>query len=92
MRKWVAGIVIYPAIFYNTRDHFIDDVTRRHEWQHVAQVERDGWIKFYFRWLWQAMRNGYSHIDYEIEAYTVQHDGKKPWENRHIKIIDKPDD
>lgn len=88
--KWVSGIVIYPFIFYQVAK--MDKYTRRHEWEHIAQVEHDGWLKFYVRWLWQRFTVGYYRIDYEIEAYAAEGDHREPWAGRNIKIIDKPDD
>jgi hypothetical protein len=68
----VAGITIYPFIFYRKPKNQVSDRLRRHEMVHIAQVRRDGWLRFYFNYLRESTRVPYSHISYEKEAYRKQ--------------------
>jgi len=40
----------------------------RHEWQHVIQVRRVGWLRFYASYLWQQITVGYRDNKWEVEA------------------------
>ena len=44
----------------------------RHEETHLAQMKRDGKIKYMVRYLWQWATKGYLNIDYEIEARAAE--------------------
>ena len=83
----VEAIVLYPFILY--RSDKIQIGLRRHEWQHVIQVRRDGVLKFYLKYLWEYVagrlkgmshHDAYENISYEIEARLAQDDGQRPWE------------
>jgi hypothetical protein len=45
---------------------------RRHEECHVAQMRRDGALKWHLRYVWQWLTVGYARIDYEIEAEIAE--------------------
>lgn len=78
---WVRGICLYPFIFYNGAPR---ETLRRHEWVHVEQVRRDGWFRFYGRYLWDMIRRKpYIRRKYEVEAYAKQNDGQQPWLRDH---------
>lgn len=68
--------VIYPFMFF--RQHRVDVSNRlfRHELEHVYQVQRDGWFKFYLGYLWDWLTNGrdYYKIRYEVEARAKEHE------------------
>jgi len=76
--RTIWGITVYPFIFYNKA--FYQETLRRHEWTHVEQIRRDGYIKFHLRYFKQYIQKGYMGIDYEIEAYKKQHENTKPWQ------------
>lgn len=42
---------------------------RAHEMVHIEQIERDGALRFFLRWLWWTWRYGYWKNPYEQEAY-----------------------
>ena len=53
---------------------------RRHEWQHVSQYRRMGFLRFYLTYLWQALTHGYLHdaIPMEQEALAHQMETEPP--------------
>lgn len=57
----------------------------RHEIAHLAQMERDGWLKFWFRCLWWFVSPGYAQSPYEIEAMSVEHNPDHPLLAKWIK-------
>lgn len=57
LRKSTAAIVLYPWIFYRgdlTKEQ--RHIIRKHEWVHVEQIHRLGWVRFYVTYLWYSMR------------------------------------
>lgn len=67
-KMWVGGMVIYPYMLFKRSKEEVTDRLFRHELEHVYQVQRMGWIKFYFTYLWWLARLGYKKHPYEIEA------------------------
>ena len=70
-RKWVRftghdAIVLYPYVFF--REKFPPADLIKHELVHVKQVQRLGWFKFYFLYLWYSIRYGYENNPFEVEA------------------------
>lgn len=66
MTKETVAVTLYPFIFYNgkpTAD------TKRHEWVHIEQVKKKGWIRFYLTYLWYNIKYGYDKNPFEKEAY-----------------------
>lgn len=53
-----------------------DRVLQRHEMIHIEQMERDGTVRFCWRYLWWSARYGYRNNPYEIEAYARE---CEPW-------------
>jgi hypothetical protein len=53
--KW-AGLVIYPFIFFRDKKAQRDKRIRAHEYTHIEQVERIGWLPFYLSWLRAVIR------------------------------------
>jgi hypothetical protein len=51
-----------------------DSVVINHERIHLAQIKRDGTLKFYAKYFWEAINKGYRNISYEIEAYENERD------------------
>lgn len=72
--KWSAGVVLYPWMLFKGEPSQVPDYLFRHELQHVYQIQRDGFFKFYFKYLWYLLRHGYLDNPYEVEAFAVQHD------------------
>jgi hypothetical protein len=82
------GIVLYPYVLISLSEN--DAKTRHilhHEWIHVQQVRRYGFLKFYcmyfYEWFINVCRYGnmkkaYSNISYEKEAYAKQDTIKLP--------------
>jgi hypothetical protein len=71
-KSWINGITIYPFIFFKQRKEDISDRLFRHELEHIYQVRREGWLKFYIKYLYYQIRLGYRNIPYEVEARAVQ--------------------
>ena len=68
----IAGITLYPVIFYNKshwryQEQF--ESLQKHEMIHIGQVEEMGWFKFYSKYITSAtFRNEVEH-----QAYEGQH-------------------
>jgi hypothetical protein len=73
----VGGIVIYPYILYSLKEGKVPESLHRHELEHIKQVEREGWLKFYLTYLWYQVKYGYEKNPYEIEARKAE----EQWEN-----------
>jgi hypothetical protein len=71
-KTWIGGITIYPFIFFKRRREEVTDTLFRHEMQHIYQVQKLGWIRFYVSYLWESARVGYKKNKYEIEANAVE--------------------
>ena len=77
LSDWIAGITLYPFIFYNTQHRAYKDedtfvAMRFHEFVHVKQVQDLGWFRFYTSYLYQSLRFGYENNKYEVEAYRKE--------------------
>jgi len=73
--------VLYPYILFSSREESVSSPVLKHEWVHVQQIRRVGFLRFYFRYLAEYVkgrRKGLSHtqaylaISFEIEAYGHQ--------------------
>ena len=64
------AIVLYPYILF--RGNSTTPQLYRHELEHFYQVQRDGFLRFYIRWLWLTFRRGYWNNPYEIEARAAE--------------------
>lgn len=77
-KRAVVAITFGHTINYREIDGFDDQTPAglallAHELKHVEQIERDGLISFYFKYLRDYMRFGYGEkIPYEGEAYAIQ--------------------
>ncbi|MBS3099389.1 hypothetical protein J4462_04205 [Candidatus Pacearchaeota archaeon] len=82
-RLWgLKGIVYYPFVLIAvSKKEARKNNLLKHEWIHVKQIRRDGFLYFYFRYffefvvgffrywnVWKAYRN----ISYEKEAYAKE--------------------
>jgi len=64
----IAGVVIWPYIFFAADKKTISPAIFRHELQHVYQIVSMGVFKFYLTYFWYSIRYGYEHHPLEIEA------------------------
>jgi hypothetical protein len=65
LKKSIEAITLYPFIFFHGEP---TNRTRSHEYIHVAQVRRIGWLKFYILYFWYNFKLGYLLNPFEIEA------------------------
>lgn len=65
--------VLYPFIFFKQKKDDVTIILYRHEMEHVYQVRRKGWLKFYITYIWYSIRYGYTDNPYEASARSVQH-------------------
>ena len=70
--SWIAGITIYPFIFFKYSREEVSNRLFRHELEHIYQVRRRGWFRFYLSYLWESIRRGYKNNKYEIAANAVE--------------------
>lgn len=67
-----TAITIYPLILLAPG---WKPETLRHELIHCWQVRRDGWLRFYARYLWLWITGTkYADLPAELEAYWNQYD------------------
>lgn len=69
--KMMEGIVLYPFVLFRngpSESRYLF----RHELEHVYQVRRDGFFKFYIKYIWYNFKVGYWNNPYEAEARAVQ--------------------
>ncbi|MBU2503664.1 MAG: hypothetical protein KJ879_01245 [Nanoarchaeota archaeon] len=84
------GITLYPFIFMTFSEKKAKKTKLlHHEWIHVNQVRKEGFFKFYFSYISQALFNllrygnlkkAYRNISYEKEAYSKEEKIKLPRE------------
>lgn len=63
------AVTLYPFIFYR---YHPEQSHRLHEYIHVEQIRRLGWMKFYFLWIWYYLKFGYTNNPFEVEAFKLQ--------------------
>jgi len=74
----VGAITLYPFILFSSTVAGIKTYRKepeqlfKHEYIHIEQVRKLGWLKFYFLYLVESAKNGYEENKYEVEAYTRQ--------------------
>ena len=75
-------------------DYALKNDILNHEFIHVAQVRKQGWIRFYATYLWQylllyiryrSQMEAYYHIPAEIDAYDHQDTTPMP---SNVKLVD----
>lgn len=71
-KTWIGGITIYPFIFFKRTREEVSDTLFRHELEHIYQVRRLGWFKFYFTYILENLKVGYKNNKYEVEARAAQ--------------------
>lgn len=72
-RLGVAAITMPWKSVYLHPDYLFDQRIRNHETAHVAQINRDGALKWSILVVWYVIRYGYTNSPYEIEAR--EHEG-----------------
>lgn len=70
----VGGMVLYPFMLFKRSKEEVTDKLFRHELEHVYQVRRLGWLKFYITYLWYLVTKGYKNNPYELEANAREND------------------
>jgi hypothetical protein len=84
LRSWhIQAVTLYPFILFATPRARVPEAIFRHELEHVYQVLRLGWLRFYFSYLWhyvvlRCKRRGghhdaYVNIPFELEAVDAEH-------------------
>ena len=73
-----AGIVSPWRTVYVLADHADCAWLIRHEVAHLAQMDRDGWVKFWVGIVFSYFWWGYIHSPYEIEARQAEFDPLHP--------------
>ena len=78
----IGAITLFPFIFIALpKDHADKTKMLAHEFVHIQQVLKSGWIKFYASYLYLYLRQFLKHgthsmayytIPYEVEAYKGQ--------------------
>lgn len=62
----------WNTIYYLREKDLNDEKLRKHELCHVAQIKREGYIKFTIKYMWYNFKVGYWNNPYEIEARQVE--------------------
>jgi len=77
--KWVEAITIVNTIHFRYSVIDVDQNLVNHEMVHIKQIEKEGALKFYSKYLYYYLVNlvkyrdtkkAYLNIPYEIEAYS----------------------
>lgn len=68
------GWVIYPYMIFRAHQIDVSDKLFRHEMEHIYQVQREGWWKFYAKYLYYSLRYGYVNNPYEVEARMMENE------------------
>jgi hypothetical protein len=70
--KWIAGMTIYPFIFFRRGREEVSDRLFRHELEHIYQVREHGWFGFYLSYIWESICHGYKKNKYELAAELME--------------------
>jgi hypothetical protein len=74
--KWIMGRfkgrVFYPWMLFLKSKEEVSDQLFRHELEHVYQFRRDGFFKYYLKYVWYHMTLHYDFNPYENQAYERQ--------------------
>lgn len=91
----INAITLYPFVLYKygAAKSYLE-YTIQHELVHIEQVQKVGWFKFYFSYLFQYFKSrfkGYSHntayrtISFEASAFRMQYFPRLDKEAKRIK-------
>lgn len=67
-----SGMVLYPYMMFRHDTYHTTGRLFRHELQHVYQIERWGWLRFYTKYLMETLRHGYKKNSFEVEARVME--------------------
>ncbi len=70
-----VAIVLGKTIhLYNTskKQFLINDKWLRHELCHVKQFQKNGYLFFIVKYLWETIKHGYHNNRYEVEARDAE--------------------
>ena len=71
-RGFIGWTSFWNCIYYIDRHHMYNKSLQRHELKHIEQINREGYIKFSFKYLWYSFKYGYKNNPYEIEAREAE--------------------
>lgn len=91
------GIVIWPFVFFSTKQNATPEYIIKHELVHVAQIRREkGPIRFYTKYLYDILKEwiktgnldeAYEKNPYEKEAYKKEHTHLTKAEKKEIRTF-----
>ena len=70
----LRGIVLYPFVLFSQSREDVSEQLFRHEMEHVYQVRLDGWLSFYFGYVFLLLIYGYKKHPFEVEAREYEND------------------
>ena len=73
-----AAVVMPWRTIYVLEEYRNDAWLIRHECAHLAQMDRDGWLKYWVLTLWFLVWPGYERSPYEIEARSTEQEPDHP--------------
>lgn len=71
--RWTGyrGIAMPWAVYIHP-DRMWDAHLIRHELKHIEQMQNEGYIRFFTKYLWYSARYGYFDNPYEVEAREAE--------------------
>ena len=100
------GVVLWPYVIMRPKKYATGQIAQsemmtrrslvklyRHELQHCYQIKQRGILKFYIRYVWLSLVNGYRDHPDEIEARQYENEKLTPIEEKwlHEGVIDLSD-
>ena len=61
-------VIFYPYVLFKQPKNDVSSELFRHELQHVYQIQKHGWFKFFAKYLWYTIRYGCKKNPFEVEA------------------------
>jgi len=71
-KQQVRGIVIGRTMMFADAPWDVPEWLFRHEMQHVYQIARLGFVRFYLLYFYYSLRYGYANNPFEVEARKAQ--------------------
>lgn len=68
---WIGAITLGSHIFFKRKKADVPERMVRHELVHIAQIKREGCLRFYAKYLWYQLRYGYKKNPFEVEARNL---------------------
>ena len=71
------GLTLYPFVLYSPSEGEIrmsvdGKKLRKHEFIHVNQIQKEGYINFHKNYIYNTFKLGYDKNPYEVEAYRLE--------------------